>query len=226
MKLAQLYALTRVSQNAKTGPIPTSMTSASSCPISCPLKGNGCYAGTGHVALHWRKLSEGKKGVDLLQFCNEIRALPRKQLWRHDVAGDLPGHGNRIDALKLDMIASANKGRKGFTYTHKPDTAHNLKAIRKANDKGFTINLSANGLRDADRLAAHGLPVVTVLPIDAPALSITPEGRKVLSCPAYRKDTITCSNCGICQMKDRKFIVGFPAHGASKKKASALALAN
>ncbi len=48
-------AFTRVSSNAKTGPIPVTTTSEETCPVSCPLKRNGCYADAGPLALFWRK---------------------------------------------------------------------------------------------------------------------------------------------------------------------------
>ena len=43
-----------VSQNAKTGPIPVSITERASCWPGCALYENGCYAETGALAMHWR----------------------------------------------------------------------------------------------------------------------------------------------------------------------------
>ncbi len=62
------------------------------------------------------------------------------------MAGDLPGHGDRIDTLMLAELVEASRGRRGFTYSHKPASRENLAEIRRANRKGFTINLSANTL--------------------------------------------------------------------------------
>jgi hypothetical protein len=50
------YHFTRKSQNRKTGPIPTTVTSADTCPDACPLKAKGCYAKGGPLAMHWRAL--------------------------------------------------------------------------------------------------------------------------------------------------------------------------
>ena len=55
-------ALTMVSRNVKTGPIPVSTTTAKSCPANCPLVNNGCYGAGGPVAIHWRKVTEEKVG--------------------------------------------------------------------------------------------------------------------------------------------------------------------
>jgi hypothetical protein len=42
-------------------------------------------------------------------------------------------------------------------------------------------------------------------------------------CPAQIKDTITCKDCGLCQVVDRKFAIGFKPHGNSAKKVIAIA---
>jgi len=134
-------------------------------------------------------------------------------------AGDLPGRLETIDANALEAITKANKGKRGFTYTHKPPTPANVKSVRKANRDGFTISLSANGLRHAQSLRKHRLPLVTVLPHDAPTFQRLEDGTPVLTCPATRKENVTCATCGICAKSNRKFVVGFPAHGNQWRKA-------
>lgn len=218
--------LTMKSHNEKTGPIPVSTTTAKTCPASCPFqKRNGCYAEGGPLAIHWRKVTEGELGTDWETFCGKVAALPEGQLWRHNQAGDLPGEGDAIDAALLGDLVMANVGRRGFTYTHKPMTTEaNRDAVRRANLNGFTVNLSANNLRHADELSALDVgPVAAVLPEDAPETLTTPEGRKVVVCPAITGKSPNCAACGLCQKANRKVIVGFPAHGASKRKASAIA---
>ena len=222
-----------LSSNAKTGKIYVSTTSGDTCPSECPFRHDnygGCYAGSGPLALHWRKVTAGERGGNLSAFTDQIRKIPEGSLWRHNQAGDLPGEGNAIDSHALAAIVEANKGRRGFTYTHKPligsgkrETA-NRDAIAAANQNGFTVNLSGNSLAHADQLAALGVaPVVVVLPSDAAATSHTPEGRKVIVCPAQQKDGITCATCQLCQRVSRSVIVGFLAHGTSHKKATAVA---
>ena len=166
-------------------------------------------------------------------FLSRIRSLPESQLWRHNQAGDLPGAGNRIDAVRLNQLASASKGRKGFTYTHKPVISTpsvpakvvqaNRRAVRSAVKAGFTVNLSGNNVEHADRLAKTGLPVATVVPPGSPARFVTPAGNKVVVCPAQRSETITCATCRLCSKADRGFIVGFLPHGTGAKKVSAVA---
>lgn len=221
------YHFTRVSMNRKTGPIPVTTTSSDSCPGTCSFKGNGCYAEGGPLALHWRGVDKGERGGTFEELLTHIKQLPRNQLWRHNQAGDLPPHPtrpNQIDLHAVLRLAAANKGRRGFTYTHYPPTPGNRQAVRAANASGFTVSWSAESLEQADALAALGDgPVVTVLPIGAKKTVRTPQGRAVMVCPASEGKT-DCVHCGICSQANRKVIVGFPAHGMGAKRVQAVFL--
>ena len=219
--------LTPTSRNAKTGPIPVSTSPASTCPEACPFKAGGCYANGGPLKMHWNKVSSGERGTQWDSFCNTIAALPEGQVWRHNQAGDLPGNGETVNFEQLWSLTVANKGKRGFTYTHYDveNNDHNREAVETANLYRFTINLSANTLAHADRLAALNIaPVVVVLPSDWTENTRTPEGHKVVVCPATAEgSTVTCASCKLCAVRENRPIIGFPAHGASKRKASAVA---
>jgi hypothetical protein len=203
------------SANAKTGPIPVSTTSKATCPTDCAMR-SACYAASGPLALHWGAVSNGTRGTDWQTFVDQIAALPDGQLWRHNQAGDLPGDGSTVDPVALGELVHANIGRRGFTYTHYRD-ADSLAWVRHANAWGFTVNLSANDLADADRLADTGAgPVVVVLSSDHTDNTVTPSGRKVVVCPATQRDDVSCATCQLCQ-RQRTTIVGFPAHGSRKR---------
>lgn len=223
------YLLTPVSGNSKTGPIPVSITSGDTCPDACPLRGAGCYAEGGRLGMAWRRVERGEgRAAGLGAFLAAVRALPDGQLWRHNQAGDLPGAGDSIDNWALRKLTEANNGKRGFTYTHKPVGPYsaleisNALAVERANRSGFTVNLSADSLREADELAALGIgPVVVTLPADAPdAPSLTPAGRTVVVCPAQTAKGeargVTCESCGLCAVAARRSVVGFKAHGFRK----------
>ena len=222
------YHVTLKSNNAKTGPIPVTTTSAATCPTSCPFNNanaGGCYASGGPLAIHWRAVTDGKRGGSLEELAEVIRTLPDGQMWRHNQAGDLPGIGDAIDADALALLTAANAGKRGFTYTHKPMNAHNAAAVAASNAAGFTVNLSANNLAHADQLAALGIaPVVAVVGEDFPKVGETPEGRRVVVCPAQERDDVSCATCGLCQKTRNGAIVAFRVHGASKRKALAASL--
>ena len=207
--------LTPKSANVKTGPIPVSTTARASCPAECRMKAE-CYAASGPLALHWAAVSAGSRGTDWATFTDAIAALPDGQLWRHNQAGDLPQANGTIDAALLGDLVAANIGKRGFTYSHHRD-AESINWIRHANQWGFTVNLSANDLHDADVLAdADAGPVVVVLPSTQTSNTTTPKGRPVVVCPATQRDNVSCATCQLCQ-RQRASIVGFPAHGTRKR---------
>ena len=216
------YHLTQVSANKKTGPIPVSTTSSNTCPTSCG-QFKTCYAKFGNVAIHWRRLSSGKasRPMTLEQFCAAIKDLPEGTLWRHNQAGDLPGHDGNIDRRALKEILIANTGKRGFTYTHKPMTESNAQSVRYANNMGFTVNLSADTVAQADEYAAMAIaPVVLAVPEDTHQNFTTPGGNKVVICPAVTHG-VTCADCKLCAWSERKVIIAFPAHGPARKSITA-----
>lgn len=217
--------LVKKSANAKTGPIPVTTSSRSTCPKACPFNhGNGCYADAGYYTrLNWDKVTKGARGLDWNDFLAGIEALPAEQLWRHNVAGDLRGDNDKIDALALSELTAANAGKNGFTYTHYPMTRGNANAVKKANLAGFTVNASANNPKQAADYFKSGLPTVTVLPADHAAKKTVVNGVTIVTCPATYRDDVTCSSCGLCQVSDRRVVVGFPAHGGQAKKATIIA---
>lgn len=226
------FQFVRLSRNRKTGPIPVTMTTRDSCPASCAFYNRGCYAETGAVRWNWNRLQADQgETFDLDGLTAQLRALPRGSLWRHNIAGDLPGDGETIDRGALLALAKANKGRRGFTYTHKPIqcaenhviAAANLTAIRAATDAGFTINLSADNPAQADTLARTGLPVVVVIPSNSAKVSHTPAGRKIVQCPAENSARITCANCGLCQLARRPYLIGFKPKGVRQKLVNSIA---
>jgi hypothetical protein len=209
--------MTLESGNRKTGPIPVSMTSANSCPPSCSYFGAGCYAERHVLGMHWRRLSRGS-GRTWSAFCDMVRKLPKGQLWRHNEAGDLPGLGEALDEAAMVELAGAARHTRGFTYTHKlnggvfPSTHHAL--LKFLNDNGVTVNLSVDRFEDIDSYDVWGLPMTTVLPADAPRVSYTKAGKKVIVCPAQTNEGTTCASCGICQTnRPERAVVGFLAHG-------------
>lgn len=220
------YHLSPLSGNRKLGMgVAVSTSDMATCPDSCPLKANGCYANGGPLLRHWNEVSKGNRGNDWNQFVSEVEALPFEWKFRHNQAGDLPGENEKIDSEKLDQLSLAVKKKrlKAWTYTHKPLNKNNLNAIKKAISNGFVINASADNLKEADSFKKKGIPVVVVLPKDAPDTVFTPEGNKVIVCPAQRLENSDCSKCMLCQKKDRSVVVGFRAHGNGKNKATVVA---
>ena len=218
-------SLTMVSGNRKVGPIPVSTTEKDSCPAECPLKDTDCYARFGPLGMHWAKVGKDGRGWQWTLFCRAIAKFAKNTLWRHNQAGDLPQREDgRIDADKCRELSEASRHTRGWTYTHyDPTDAHNAAVIRDMNSvPGMTVNLSADTVEQADQYYALGIaPVVVILPEDAPhSGNKTPGGLPIVTCPAQTVDDMSCNLCRLCQVKDRKSIVGFLAHGAAVKRLS------
>lgn len=212
----------RRSGNTKTGPIPVSTTSQATCPPSCAMYGQGCYAEHHWLGKHLEKVPTN--GLTWEAFCACVEMLPEGQLWRHNQAGDLPGVGETVDEGALRALVQANTGRRGFTYTHKK-SRQAIHAVRYANEHGFTVNVSCDSLEEADRWRADcpTLPLVAVIPeAEARDTFLTPGGNRVTVCPAQTRDDVTCASCKLCSVASRRTIVAFRAHGQQRKKVSGL----
>ena len=209
------YQFIKKSANSKTGPIPVTYSQRETCPETCPHYRSDCYAEDYYTRMNWDKVPA--RGGDIDALCDSIAALPPGQLWRHNIAGDLPGAGVNVDPGLLGEIVRANIGKRGFTYTHKTAPG-NLQWIKHANDWGFTVNLSADDAGHADILADTGAgPIVCIVPMDTPEKTATPAGRPIVVCPAQSRDDVTCADCQLCQRANRAVIVGFRAHGTRAK---------
>lgn len=219
------FHLTPRSANAKTGPIPVSTSSAETCPSAavCPFKGNGCYAETGPLALHWRAVTEGTRGTPWQHFLAAIAALPDGQLWRHNVAGDLYKPGSTSGRAALAQLVEANRGRRGFTYSHHKRTPATVAAFKAATAHGFTVNASCQSEGEADAAIADGLRAVFVVPADDPRKQWeTAGGNRAVVCPAQRFDAMTCERCRLCQSRPSNVAIVFRAHGTGRRKAEAV----
>ena len=230
------YLIARKSANPVTGPILVTTSSRVTCPLGCPLRKRGtdamagfCYAEHGALGGYvWTLLDRTPAGRTIMnevrvynfsELLYILRTLPAGALWRHNVAGDLFS-SNRvtIDAGALRHLVAANRGKRGFTFTHY-DVLTNLanrNAIQEANKNGFTINLSGNLIDHADQLADLRIaPVTTILPANVRKNQRTPKGRTIVICPTFTHEGVTCASCGLCA-RQRSTIIGFPAIGGRK----------
>ena len=226
--------MTACSSNIKTGKIPVSTTSRGTCPNCCPFKDDGgCYGENYPIKYHWNAVSNRERGGNWSAFCKTVESLPSDTLWRYGQVGDCPGDGVKIDRDRALKLTHANKGKRNIAYTHYDVTgecegrrvgSHNRRVVREMNRNGFTVNLSGNDLSHADQLWDLDIaPVVVVLPEHQKRATKTPKGRTVAICPATKSDNVTCATCKLCSLPSRDYVIGFPAHGAKRKSATATA---
>ena len=171
--------------------------------------------------LHWNKVSDGSRGVDLQGFIDALRTLPEGSCFRHNQAGDLPHLSGFINYKVLEAITNACAERKltAWTYTHhKVDNSHNIEVIQKANTDGLTVNVSAHCQQHAVGVYRKGLPAVCIVPKDTQVTSWCNDGVKFVVCPAQTKANKTCADCRLCADANRTCVVAFKAHGTQAKK--------
>jgi len=215
--------LTKISSNAKTGPIPVSTSSSETCPDSCPLKKeNLCYGKLGPIAIWWSKVTKNNQYI-WKEFLKDVSKIRRNQLWRHNQVGDMqPSEENKdqICEEKAVELANANRGKKGFSYTHYDfKDPHNRKVIKQVNDLGFTLNVSTEKHWQMDLAISYGLDATIVLPSTHNKKVVkSAGGNRIVTCPATYNNDVQCANCGLCQKKNRGYAIGFPAHATKKKE--------
>ena len=224
------------SSNAKTGPVASTTISSDSCPDSCALKyrrdsrgeieldANGkprrgpCYAQHGPIALHWAHVDSGSRGGNYRETLDKLRTVPRKRVIRHKVAGDDPHDNGEVIESDYLYKVECTGSNPHIDYTHHDITPHNLAVWAMGKARGYVQNLSADSLDDSDTKYDTGFPVTVVLPTNAPKVSYTPRGRKIVACPAETAN-IQCIDCKLCA-SERPYIIGFRAHGTMKKSLS------
>ena len=172
--------------------------------------------------LHWSKVTAGERGTDWDTFCGELgKALKPGQIWRHNQAGDLPTLKDRvtIDPFRMSQLTDAAGHAAGFTYTHHPLSDLNVQTIRETTANGLTVNASCETEQQADAAIADGL--LAVITDDREERSWrTPDGNRVMTCPAQLRKDMDCDKCRLCQDRRPDVIVRFIPHGGGKVKAA------
>ena len=207
------------SGNKKTGFMPVTYNSRLSCPNSCIFKNNGCYANYYHTRINWDKVTSGERGGTFKELLNNIKALKPGTIWRACVAGDIPSNNKgEISRTYIKGITEANKGLKGYTYTHnRLDIGENIRLLKTANKKGFTVNISTETEAAADNAVLNSLPAVIVVKSTEKRRSwFTKNKNKILVCPA-QTSKVNCIDCQLCQNRPKNLIIAFLAHGNMSK---------
>jgi hypothetical protein len=173
--------------------------------------------------MHWDAVSRGERGLPWPQFLAAIAELPYGQLWRHNQAGDLYKPATRTGQTALAQLTTANRGRRGYTYSHHKLTPATVRAFKAATANGFTVNASCETERAADAAIAKGLRAVFVVPAGETRTSWqTADGNRAVVCPAQRFDRMDCATCQLCQARPQNVAIVFKAHGSQWRKVEAV----
>ena len=214
------FLITRKTANAITGPIMVTTSPRFTCPtvMRIPQRRRQlrlaglCYAEHGALGgFVWTLLDRTPAGRTIMndirvygfdELLYAIRSLPPGSLWRHNVAGDLPSNNQTtIDRAALRAIVDANRGRRGFTFTHY-DVLTNLanrQAIEEANQNGFTHQPQrqlARACRPARRSAHRTRHRNSPCRHEAEHEDAERPNRRDL--PDQHSTGVTCAACGLC----------------------------
>jgi len=218
------FHFVKKSGNKKTGIMPVTYNSRQTCPTDCIFKkenGGGCYAENYHTRLNWDKVTAGTRGGSFKELLENIKGLKPGTIWRACVAGDIPANINgEISRTYIKGLTAANKGLKGYSYTHrKLSLGENISLLKTANKQGLTINISTETETAADNVIKNKLPAVMVVKSTETRNSWTTKGgNKVLICLAQTAGK-SCIDCKLCQDRPSpKLIIAFKAHGNQAKK--------
>lgn len=218
--------LTKVKQgskNAKTGKLTAVSRSQDSCPTTCALMDNGCYAESGPGGGIFSMVKRYGSDMTTDDIVEAIVDTPDPGV-RWSVSGDILDSEGNLDYTYIDAIERVHTERPdlfGIIYTHAIDQPNPITSI--------PVNASCDTEEDVATALSNGYVPCMVVPHDQPA----PErvgGRKAVVCPADKtgvdkRDTpVTCLECRLCSKGDtddyERPVILFPTHGARKRHAA------
>jgi hypothetical protein len=186
------------SDNRKTGPVSATYVNLESCPMDCPLMGNGCYAERGMVAAQTARLDGGNPVEIARAEAAGIRRLSGWRPLRLHVSGDCRTNGA---ARIVSAAARAYRKRAGspaWTYTHSWDRVERsswagVSVLASCDTVGQMAQARARGYATAytydSEMVSHGELVRSVIGL--------PGAPKFVECPHDTKG-IPCVNCRLC----------------------------
>ena len=189
------------------------------CPTSCPLKDNGCYAKQSFVGMHnfkLQQLNENKKAYDIIRSeAREIIKMGPKakgQTLRIHVSGDARTNAS----AKLLSNAATYWDGKVYSYTHA------WREVNRESWGGISILASCENMEDVKAAYKKGYASAIVVDTHKDEKAYMAGEFKIIPCPNQTKD-VKCIDCGLCMndkfLKDNKSVIAFAVHGAGKKKA-------
>ena len=209
--------LVAVSSNSKIGPMPATYRGRDTCPTDCAFLNNGCY-GDGRIfglAHKYASALSIDKAREILR-----RARGDARYLRDRVVGDLVNSRGAFDMRYVRAIArlARERGLIAFGYTHAwPMLTRD--EVRAITETGYVLNASCETVEDARQAISLGMP--TVVTNDGIPEGLTVDGKRIITCPQQIRENVTCASCGLCAKPDRKVIIRFLTHGASKNRARA-----
>lgn len=217
------------SKNKKLGDMAATYASIEgTCPKSCKLRNNGCYAGLGNVGFQVRRLDREaalhkKSSLDLArEEAGLIHAAIRNghnagRALRLHVSGDVRSKRGAVALAKACAAWQDQGGGKTFGYTH------SWRKIPRNLFGRISILASVEKPSEAiEAIRANYAPSLIVSGFPNGDKAFTVGGIKFIPCVNQTKG-ITCDNCRLC-MDDKMLLsqnagIAFAVHGVQNKRA-------
>lgn len=205
------------SNNKKIGVMSATYVSQESCPTSCVLYRNGCYAESGTMGIHTNRLNKvppsSPEAIAQAE-ADAIDGLTGRLPLRVHVVGDC----STPEAARIVGSAmvrhEAKHGQPAYTYTHA------WREVAHADWQGATVLASCETVEQVQDARARGYATALVVQ----SSSGLPRGQGMVKCPNQINGT-TCVDCGLClnpRLGEYGITIVFETHGARKGKANAV----
>ncbi len=221
-----MYAVLH-SKNVKVGDVAATYAPISqTCPTSCPLRDNGCYAQSGNVGFKVRRTEEYSAGLN----GDTVATL------EGDEIADMATHAPEGHALRIHVSGDATSDyrakqmARGASVWNGPvwSYTHAWREVSRASWGRVSILASCESLLDVANAATRGFAAALVVashPADGRAYRDPSTGVKVIPCPSQTRDA-KCTDCRLCwndsMLKAQGACIAFAAHGATKKRTLAV----
>ena len=220
-----MVIVTAKSVNAKTGEVAATYAPIEgTCPHTCALRGNGCYAQSSRVGMMVGRMQKASAGLSPLQLAREeargIRALDGAdgRPLRLHVAGDSRTvKGTRVLAAAAAAYRAAGGG-KVWTYTHAW-----RKVARAVWGPAVSVLASVETVAEGREARKQGYaPAVVVGTHPEDGKAWASNGTTWVPCPEQTRG-VPCVDCGLCfdaeRLHRKRMGIAFAVHGVSRKRA-------
>lgn len=212
-------------------PVAATHTSQWSCPLTCPLRGRGCYAETGQQAFVTKRLNAAPITTDNPHLeiayihAGAIDGLSGRWPLRLDVVGDISTN----EAARIVAEAVARYIARGSKIMLHPPVVwaytHAWREVDRAS-WGSQISVLASCETDRDVAEATARGYAVALLRKHAELPREVAGLRTIACPEQTGGKPDCESCRLCthgaQLHGRALIALDP-HGPTRKVAAALA---
>ncbi len=212
-----------ISDNSKTGHVSATYATQATCPTSCKLRGEICYAENGFTGFTTRRLNRQAaanpmhvNAIAKLE-ANAIETLSGKRPLRVHVVGDCST--NKAAKLISNAAAkhTAKHGQKAWSYTHA------WREVKRESWGTMSIFASCESVKEIKRARRRGFATAVVVQAFKQDSAYVDNGEKLIPCPVQTGKSASCSTCQLCMKSDVLFAakasIAFRPEGNTGEKA-------